>query len=185
MTSGAGRGRNRDPEGRPVQTLILEKGLIRTMDGRVPTRVAAATADADSGAWLRGRGWRSGDWQPPREPTRHDLDPVTGDLPVALMAQDGHSLWLNSAALARADGDLARAGGIVELAEEGEPSGVLREQAAWHFRDTYAAAAIEEYVDAMRDGVPIAHARGLTAIHDKDGWIGACTCSSGFATRAR
>ena len=50
------------------------------------------------GGWLRGYGWRSGDWQPAREPTRHDLDPVTGDMPAGLIAKDYHSLWLNSAA---------------------------------------------------------------------------------------
>ena len=60
----------------------------------------------------------------------------TGDVPVALLARDSHSLWLNSAALARADGDLEVAGGVVERDERGEPTGVLREESAWHFRDT-------------------------------------------------
>src|SRR4051794_37243807 len=49
-------------------------------------RVAAAAAESSDG-WLRSTGWRSGDWDPPIEPTRHDLDPVTGDRPVSLMAK--------------------------------------------------------------------------------------------------
>jgi len=67
-------------------------------------RIRDAAGDASSGRWLVGYGWRSGDWRPEVEPTRHDLDPVTGDVPVALWAKDDHSLWLNSAALARAGG---------------------------------------------------------------------------------
>ena len=55
---------------------------------------------------LRGYGWRSGDWADAREPTKEDLDAVTGSRPAALIAKDYHSLWLNSAALALAGGDL-------------------------------------------------------------------------------
>jgi len=65
------------------------------------------------GGWLRGYGWRSGDWRPAREPTRHDLDAITGDMPAGLIAKDYHSLWLYSAALALANGDLDVAGGVV------------------------------------------------------------------------
>ena len=36
-----------------------------------------ASARPAPGRWLRGYGWRSGDWTG-REPTRHDLDAVTG-----------------------------------------------------------------------------------------------------------
>ena len=71
------------------------------------------------------------------------------------MARDYHSLWLNSAGLAAADGDLAVAGGVVELDEDGEPTGVLREESAWHFRDAYLLASDDEFVDAMRDGLKI------------------------------
>jgi predicted amidohydrolase YtcJ len=38
----------------------------------------------ERGRWLRGYGWRSGDWSPQREPTRRDLDPITGDSPAQL-----------------------------------------------------------------------------------------------------
>ena len=124
-------------------------------------------------AWLRAYGWRSGDWSPQVEPTRQDLDPVTGDRPAALVSRDYHSLWLNSAALALAGGDLEVAGGVVERNPDGEPTGVLREEAAWRFRERYAAVGDDEYVAAMRRGVRIALSRGVTAVHDKDGWLGA------------
>jgi predicted amidohydrolase YtcJ len=136
-------------------------------------RVADAAAEASPDRWLRGMGWRSGDWSPTVEPTKEALDRVTGDTPTALMARDYHSLWLNSAALARANGDLDVSGGVVERDAHGEPTGVLREECAWHFRDTYARPTEDEMVEASRDAMRIAVARGVTAVQDKDGWLGA------------
>jgi predicted amidohydrolase YtcJ len=130
-------------------------------------RVREALPSVPEGAWLRGRGWRD------LEPTRQALDAVTGDVPTALLAHDSHSLWVNSAALARADGDLRVPGGVVDVDEAGEPTGVLREESAWRFRDTVVETSDEEYVDAMREGLRVAASRGVTAVHDKDGWIGA------------
>jgi predicted amidohydrolase YtcJ len=136
-------------------------------------RIAVAARDVQPGTWLRGTGWRSGDWSPPTEPTKEALDRVTGDTPTALMARDYHSLWLNSAALARANGDLEVAGGVVERDAAGEPTGVLREECAWHFRDLHVQPTEDEMVEASREGVRIAVARGVTCVHDKDGWLGA------------
>jgi predicted amidohydrolase YtcJ len=138
-------------------------------------RVAAGAAAAPSGTWLRGNGWRTGDWDPPVEPTRQDLDPVTGGTPVALMAKDGHSLWVNSAALAHSDGDLRVPGGVVEVDDRGEPTGVLREESAWAFRraHVFGHTTADEWLDAMREAMRVAASRGVTSVHDKDGWLGA------------
>ena len=92
---------------------------------------------------------------------------------VALRAHDGHSLWLNSAALAVAGGDLAVPGGVVETDAAGEPTGILREASAWRFYDTHAAASLVETLDAMRAALPAAAAAGVTGVHDKDGGRGA------------
>jgi predicted amidohydrolase YtcJ len=151
-------------EVRLEDTRSLDEALARVRD-------ALSTAPADR--WLRGRGWRSADWSPFVEPTKEALDEVVSDRPVALMARDSHSVWLNSAALARANGDLQVPGGVVELDDHGEPTGVLREESCWHFRDAYIELADEEYLDAMRAGIRLAATRGVTAVHDKDGWLGA------------
>src|SRR5207253_2256048 len=135
--------------------------------GEALERVREALGSVQRGGWLRGRGWRSGDWEPSVEPTRQVLDAVTGDVPTALSARDGHSLWLNSAALAAADGDLRAAGGVVEVDASGEPTGVLREDSAWHFRETYVETTYTETecLDAVRTGLRLASLRGVTAIH--------------------
>jgi predicted amidohydrolase YtcJ len=132
-------------------------------------RVAEALPRVPSGGWLRGLGWRDAAWTEP--PTRAALDEFAPTMPVALTSRDYHSLWLNSAALARAGGDLEVEGGVVERDEQGEPTGLLRENAAWAFRDRHAAPTLDELVDAARAGLRVAAARGVTAIHDKDGWM--------------
>ena len=43
-------------------------------------RVEAALARAQAGGWLRGLGWREGDW--PEPPDRASLDRVTGSVPA-------------------------------------------------------------------------------------------------------
>jgi predicted amidohydrolase YtcJ len=113
-------------------------------------RVRVAAASAPDG-WLVGYGWRGAGWE--REPTSADLDAVVGDRPTALWAKDYHTLWVSSAT--------------------GAPDGLLREAAAWEFRDRHVHVPVEEYVDAILDAIPLAHARGVTAVHDKDGWLGA------------
>jgi predicted amidohydrolase YtcJ len=126
-------------------------------------RVAAAVPEVPPGRWLRGFGWTADGW----EPSLDALDAVTGDVPTALLAHDWHSLWLNTAALTLAHGDLERPGGEVDLR-----AGVLREEAAWAFRDRYTLPAHAELVEATRAALPVAAARGVTAIHCKDGLIG-------------
>ena len=141
-------------------------------------RVSSHPRRAD---WIRGTGWRSAVWE--RQPTKEALDEVTGSTPAALWARDYHSLWLNSAALALADGDLEVDGGVVERDEGGEPTGVLREESAWHFRARFGAVAEDEWVEATREGLHLATSRGVVAIHDKDGWLGAAGIFQRIADR--
>jgi predicted amidohydrolase YtcJ len=51
---------------------------------------------------------------------------------------------------------------------------VLREESAWQFRRRFVFAQIgdEERLDAMRAGIRLAVSRGVTSVHDKDGWLG-------------
>jgi predicted amidohydrolase YtcJ len=123
------------------------------------------------GEWIRGYGWRSAEWD--EQPTAAALDEATGDVPALLLSKDYHSAWLNSAALARAGGDLEVAGGVVERDDAGEATGILREESAWQYRARFAMPSEDEFVEATREGLRIAASRGVTAIHDKDGWLGA------------
>jgi predicted amidohydrolase YtcJ len=135
-------------------------------------RVAAAAPSVAGGGWLRGRGWRDERWPAGDAPSRQALDAVCADRPVALRAHDSHSLWLNSAALALAGGDLETPGGVVERDPTGEPTGILREEAAWRFEARFAPTHAEA-LDAMRAALPAVASAGVVAVHDKDGGRGA------------
>ena len=77
-------------------------------------------AEVAPGRWLRGYGWRDGDWNPrtSRRPRRRSTR-SPGETPTIMISKDYHSVWLNSAALAAADGDLDVEGGVVERDEHG------------------------------------------------------------------
>jgi predicted amidohydrolase YtcJ len=139
--------------------------------GSLEEALERVRAHPRKGEWVRGTGWRSAEWV--RQPTKEALDEVTGSAPAALWAKDYHSLWLNSAALALARGDLEVGGGVVERDAGGEPTGVLREESAWQFRARFGAPSEDEFVEATRAGMKVANERGVVAIHDKDGWLGA------------
>jgi len=157
----------------PTWALAQKQIKLDGCDSLDEALARVAAAEAKPGRWLRGYGWRDGDWSPPSEPTKEALDAVTGETPAIFISKDYHSVWLNSAALAHAGGDLEVDGGVVERDVRGEPTGVLREEAAWRFRDRYVETTQDEWVEATRAGIALANARGVCAIHDKDGWLGA------------
>ena len=62
--------------------------------------------------------------------TRHDLDRVIADRPIAMMSPDHHTVWANTAALTAAGilhGAATPAGHIVVMGEDGTATGELRE----------------------------------------------------------
>jgi predicted amidohydrolase YtcJ len=133
-------------------------------------RVAARTATASAGAWVRGRGWNNNLWSPTTFPTRHDLDRVTGDHPALLARKDGHSIWVNSAALALAG--ITRdtpdpPGGRIGRDAQGEPDGILYEGAA--MESVYRLVPDESAAErrgAVLQALQNVTAAGLTGFHD-------------------
>ena len=93
-------------------------------------RYAAAHPDRP---WIQGRGWHYEPF-PGSLPTRAQLDAVVPDRPAVMRCYDGHSIWVNSKALALAG--ITRAtpdppnGTIVRDPKTGEPSGLLKETPA-------------------------------------------------------
>ena len=161
----------------PTRTSTSRPGRSRaaTSRSRAPRRSTrrspgpGAPRRAASGSAAAAGATRNG----PRSRPAAALDAVVGDTPAALWSKDYHSLWLSSAALARAGGDLDVPGGVVERDRAGEPTGILREESAWRFRERHVTVSEDEWVAATREGLKLASARGVGAIHDKDGWLGA------------
>lgn len=102
-----------------------------------------------------------------REPTRWDLDAITGDRPVLVSDPSAHVSLVNSAALAQIDLTGQRG---VELTSDGQPSGVLITWANKAVRRWFHSRVPE---DQIRQGLLLAtkaaSRRGVTTIHAMDG----------------
>jgi predicted amidohydrolase YtcJ len=155
----------------PTWSLARSDVHLESADSLAAALALVSAHPRGAGTWVRGTGWRDSRWAD--RPSAAALDAVTGPTPAALWSKDYHSLWLNSAGLAVARGDLDVPGGIVERDSDGSPTGVLREESAWRFRERFVTVAEDEWVEATREGIRVANARGVAAIHDMDGWLGA------------
>lgn len=125
--------------------------------------------EAASGV-LRGRGWLF-DAIPDGEPTAAMIDAVVADIPVYLDANDYHSCWVNTAALAELG--ITRdtpdpLGGRIARDASGEPTGMLYETAAqlhaWAHRDANTTDAQRDV--AVRRVVSAYIAAGVTGAVD-------------------
>jgi predicted amidohydrolase YtcJ len=128
--------------------------------------VEPALGDLPDRAWLRGDFWDNAALV---DATAVMLDAVTGDRPAYVESVDGHSAWVNSAALKIAGIDAGTGdpeGGRIERDAAGEPTGLLREKAMALVTKLLPDYA-EDRVDAALDEAQTeAVGYGLTAIFD-------------------
>lgn len=93
--------------------------------------VAACVKAAKPGEWVTGAQWQASLLEG-TPITAATLDAVSPDNPVLLFDVSGHSVWVNSRALAAAgisESTQNPEGGIIERDASGKPTGVLRETA--------------------------------------------------------
>jgi predicted amidohydrolase YtcJ len=136
-------------------------------------RMGAIAAKLPSGAWAEGRGWDQNRWPGASFPDARDLDAVLSDRPAAARRVDGHALWVNGAALAKA-GIVASTpdppGGHILRRPDGSPSGVLVDNAM-----ALLTRAMPEPTPADFERQILAAARacarvGLTEVQDASGY---------------
>lgn len=129
--------------------------------------------------WILGGNWQYDAFaQSGGLPTKAFLDRVMPDRPVALDSFDGHSMWLNSRALAiagitrntpdpRQNGRVM--GTIVRDPHTGEPTGVLKEGAVELAVAVIPKPPKERLLSLLRDGMHAANARGVTTVYNATG----------------
>lgn len=127
---------------------------------------AAANPDVP---WVKGHGWMYVPF-PGGLPTRQQLDAVVPDRPAFMRCYDGHTAWVNSAALrvAGIDRDTPdpRDGVIVRDPDTGEATGALKEGAQELVLAHIPMPSTDETLAAMRLAIRGMHAAGITAIQD-------------------
>ncbi|HWT14727.1 MAG TPA: amidohydrolase, partial [Patescibacteria group bacterium] len=135
----------------------------------VIARVVARRDTTAPGRWVVGRGWDQNDWADTRFPEHAALSAKIADHPVLLERVDGHAVLVNAAALKAAG--ITRdtsdpAGGRIERDAEGEPSGVLVDNAIDLVTKVMPAPTPDELRDAVTRAIAELQRWGLTGIHD-------------------
>lgn len=121
-------------------------------------------------SWLRGWGWNETLWENPLEPTRFDLDRVTGERPALFWRSDMHTAVANTRALEAAGllGEVPEVdGGVIEVDHGGQPTGILRELAINLVSDLMPAPTTPQARAALQEGTEVLHRYGITALCDQ------------------
>lgn len=130
--------------------------------------LADCAAQSDE-LWVQGLDFNLGLF-PGGNPNKALLDAILPDRPAYLIAADGHSAWVNSAALALA-GVTAETPdppkGVIERdPQTGEPTGTLRESAQYLVSALLPTATLDDNLAALRVALAHMHSRGITSFID-------------------
>ncbi len=149
---------------------------VQLRDARTPAeftaRIKAFAATVPEGTWILGGDWDHERWGG-ELPRREWIDSVTPRHPVWVNRLDGHMALANTAALALANVSrttLPVSGGAIVLGRDGEPTGVLKDNAMdllWPSIPAPSAAVNDRALDAAMRFVA---AQGVTAVHHMGSW---------------
>jgi len=130
----------------------------------------AAFAKANPQAqWILGRGWNQVLWPSQQFPSKQLLDEVIKDKPVWLSRVDGHAGWANSKALQLAGiskDSIDPPGGQIVRDANGEPTGVLIDNAMLLLEQQIPSINETERVSALNAAFKHLLALGITSTHD-------------------
>ncbi len=157
------------------QHFIMEGLRLAEMDLRHKSReeiqreVAARAKSLRPGQWVLGRGWNHEVWPGRRWPGKEDLDAASPDNPVALTRLDGHSLWVNSAALRAAGLDRGAPdypGGEILRDPDGELRGILVDTPMFRVRSVIPPFTPDQKREACRKAQAEMFGYGVTSVGD-------------------
>jgi predicted amidohydrolase YtcJ len=148
----------------------LDLAPARSIDD-IRRMVRAWVAAHPNQPWIQGYGWLYTTF-PGGFPDRKLLDELIPDKPALMSASDGHSIWVNSAALAAAGIDRRTpdpANGTIRRDANGEATGVLQEAASQLVSVLVPKPTAEETLSAIREGLAEAARQGVVRMHSLGG----------------
>ena len=141
---------------------------IEDIKEKIRGRVETASPEM----WIRGWGYDHSKLKEGRHPNRQDLDQVAPDNPVMITRTCAHISTFNSKGLevANINKDTPEIeGGVIERDNEGQPLGVMKENAHM-FMMKVAMPTEEELMHAFRLANDILIREGITSVHDSGGY---------------
>jgi predicted amidohydrolase YtcJ len=137
-------------------------------------RVAAAVAQHKEGEWITGKGWDQNLWPEKRFPNRQQLDAVAPRNPVILTQVTGHIAVANSLALKSGEIDKTTPnppGGEIERDGLGQPTGILKEDAAMsRVKDRIPDPTPEQRRKGIELVLENVARNGVTSVQDYSDW---------------
>ena len=131
--------------------------------------IKAAAETMPEGGWILGWGYDEGKYEEKRSPNRYDLDKGCADKPVFLVRSCEHIRCVNSKALQIAGitkDTPDPPGGSIDRDENGEPTGILRENARDLVFPYLPQESKEETVEALVELGRLLASQGVTAVAD-------------------
>ncbi|MFO7540885.1 MAG: amidohydrolase [Chloroflexota bacterium] len=138
----------------------------------VMRRIQQRAEGEATSSWLQGWGWAQDQWIDRTFPTAAALDQIVADRPTYLTHKSGHAAWANSRALQLAGVTATTAdpaGGQIQRDDQGQPTGILFEEAMKLVSTHIPPPTAAETVAAMRQAQAYCWQVGLTGVHDFDG----------------
>ncbi len=125
-------------------------------------------AAAHPEGWIVGRGWDQNDWPDKAFPTNDDLNRLFPTRPVYLTRVDGHAAIANEAALRAAGvtGAETVSGGEIKRRADGQPTGVLVDNAMSLLRRAIPEPTKKQLQDGLLAAQRNCFAAGLTTVDD-------------------
>jgi predicted amidohydrolase YtcJ len=119
--------------------------------------------------FIKGRGWKNTLFGK-TGPDKKIIDEIIPNIPVALDDDGGHAAWVNSLTLKLAgitkETKDPRSGVIERDPESGEPTGTLRESAAYLISEIFPDYTVEQLMRAVEAYQKMAASFGITTAHD-------------------
>ena len=136
--------------GASLNQVNLSATVVRSVE-EIVDAIGRRAAQTPPGVWIIGSGYDDNKLAEHRHPTRHEVDAVSPNNPVLLNHTSGHFCVVNTAAmrLARVGEVAVPEGGVVALGPDGQPTGLLEEQAQTLARNLLHPRAIADMVENL------------------------------------
>lgn len=135
------------------------------------SRIAVFATTQKPGTWLIGGDWDHKLWGGDL-PEKEWIDSVTSENPILLNRLDGHMAFANTLALKELeiDGLTKIESGEVELNDNGEPTGILKEDAYYNQLAKLPPFTDEQNEAFAKTAMNYVASHGVTSVHDVNGF---------------
>lgn len=126
--------------------------------------------NVEEGKWVLGRGWDDTKFAENRDLCKEDLDEISTRHPIVLGRTCGHLRALNTNALQRCKIDKSTQvkGGRIDLDRDGEPVGLVGEEAKEIIFEAIPPYSVEDYKRFIVNGANKYREAGLTSVQSDD-----------------